>query len=77
MCTDHQLLLGYDGDNASPFKSNGIYTNDGMNPCFHSRAYFHCLDDMADIPKRDFCVLNYPTTFPAMEEKKNQSFCAC
>lgn len=72
VCTVRQLLLGYD-DNASPFKSSGIYTNDGMNPCFHSRAYFDYLNDTAEIQKWDFCVLNDRTTFPAMEDKKNQS----
>jgi hypothetical protein len=76
MCTVRQLLLGNDDNLVSPWKSNGIYTNDGMNPCFHSRAYFDYLNDTAEIPKWDFCVLNDQTTFPAKEERRIR-VCKC
>lgn len=74
-CTVAQLLLGYD-ENLSIENENGLYTNDGKNPCFQSQDYFDYRQNLPTAETTtpwDFVVLNDHSQRPAIEAKRETS----
>jgi hypothetical protein len=71
-CTFLQLLFGYD-DNLSEGNENGLYTNDGKNPCFRDPVYLQYLNQKYETngpPHYDFVVMNDQTRYPAEYSKR-------
>lgn len=78
-CTLPQLLFGYD-DNLSEGNENGIYTNDGNNPCFQDPVYLQYLNQLYETngppAHYDFVVMNDQTRYPAEYSKRMTSLLA-
>ena len=71
-CSVPQLLFGED-ENLSVENENGVYINDGKNPCFEDQNYLPYLRDTYHPSNWDFIVLNDHSVYPGVYTLRQSS----
>jgi hypothetical protein len=77
-CSFPQLIFGHD-ESLSPENENGIYIDDGKNPCFENPYYLQYLEERYQArgtPQWDYVVMNDQTKYPALFIKRRRSLLA-